>query len=296
MFQFLHIRTTNIHRQPERWPSQLVLDTWDPMWHQEPEMNINMCCKDLSWHEVTTSHMLLILLHRPLHFVFLPLVVSLSRARNVPLWFPWDSRIRSASLRPILPKYHLAEEKQSDSSVGPPSSPAARGHCSLCQFKVSATTANQRKWRVSAQWRLLRSRVIKTPYTVHWQQRQAVCMRWRKRNTNTLFSFASSFFHFAWSRCCDPSSAPLTGSLILSTTAETHCCLWHNATGLSVQSEQTGSNSGTGPEKRWNLDWLSEEEASMWIPSQQKGFVRRNWKKVSPVIVKHWKSKSENDT
>lgn len=52
--------------------------------------------------------------------VFVPLVVSLSRARNVPLWFPVDSRIRSASLRPILPKYHLPEEKESDSPVGPP--------------------------------------------------------------------------------------------------------------------------------------------------------------------------------
>ena len=41
----------------------------------------------------------------------LPLVVSLSRARNVPLWFPGTSRRRSASFRPIFPKYHLSERR-----------------------------------------------------------------------------------------------------------------------------------------------------------------------------------------
>lgn len=37
----------------------------------------------------------------------IPFVVSLSRMRKVPLQFPWHRSCRSASLRPILPKYHL---------------------------------------------------------------------------------------------------------------------------------------------------------------------------------------------
>lgn len=37
----------------------------------------------------------------------LPLVVSLSRTRKVPRWFPGISSSLSASLRPIFPKYHL---------------------------------------------------------------------------------------------------------------------------------------------------------------------------------------------
>lgn len=36
-----------------------------------------------------------------------PFVVSLSRMRKVPLELPWHRSCRSASLRPILPKYHL---------------------------------------------------------------------------------------------------------------------------------------------------------------------------------------------
>lgn len=37
----------------------------------------------------------------------LPLVVSLSRMRKVPLGFPKDNSCRSASFRPSFPKYHL---------------------------------------------------------------------------------------------------------------------------------------------------------------------------------------------
>lgn len=39
----------------------------------------------------------------------LPLVVSLSRIKKVPLGFPNDSSCLSASFRPSLPKYHLRE-------------------------------------------------------------------------------------------------------------------------------------------------------------------------------------------
>lgn len=86
----------------------------------------------------------------------------------------------------------------------------------------------------------------------------------KKKTPHQHFVFmCNSSFHFALSRCCDPTSAPETGSLILSTPAETCCCSWHSATGLSDQSEQTASKLGTGPEKRWNWDWLGGEEASM---------------------------------
>lgn len=39
----------------------------------------------------------------------IPLVVSLSRIRKVPLGFPNDNSCLSASFRPSLPKYHLKE-------------------------------------------------------------------------------------------------------------------------------------------------------------------------------------------
>lgn len=41
-----------------------------------------------------------------------PLVVSLSRTRNVPRLLPGMSSSRSASLRPTLPKYHLWREEE----------------------------------------------------------------------------------------------------------------------------------------------------------------------------------------
>lgn len=43
-----------------------------------------------------------------LQLVILPLVVSLSRIRKVPLGFPKDKSCRSASFRPSFPKYHLS--------------------------------------------------------------------------------------------------------------------------------------------------------------------------------------------
>lgn len=42
----------------------------------------------------------------------LPLVVSLSRIRKVPLGFPNDNSCLSASFRPSLPKYHLRERSE----------------------------------------------------------------------------------------------------------------------------------------------------------------------------------------
>lgn len=46
-----------------------------------------------------------------------PLVVSLSRTRNVPLRFSKLSRSLSESRRVILPKYHL-EEFEKETNVG----------------------------------------------------------------------------------------------------------------------------------------------------------------------------------
>ena len=54
-------------------------------------MNVNMFDDDDEFEEV-------------------PLVVSLSRMRKVPLGFPLDRSCLSASFRPSLPKYQLARE------------------------------------------------------------------------------------------------------------------------------------------------------------------------------------------
>lgn len=54
-----------------------------------------------------------------------PLVVSLSRMRKVPLELPWHSSCRSASLRPIFPKYHLPRRgaQRQEGTTEPPCQP-----------------------------------------------------------------------------------------------------------------------------------------------------------------------------
>lgn len=61
-----------------------------------------------------------------------PFVVSLSRMRKVPLQFPWHRSCRSASLRPILPKYHLPRgraQRREGTAEGHPQDPATTAPC-----------------------------------------------------------------------------------------------------------------------------------------------------------------------
>lgn len=54
----------------------------------------------------------------------LPLVVSLSRTKNVPRLFPGISSSLSASLRPTFPKYHLSREGHPHKDLPKRSDPA----------------------------------------------------------------------------------------------------------------------------------------------------------------------------
>lgn len=174
----------------------------------------------------------LIALHRQSRFILLPLVVSLSRARNVPLWFPWDSRIRSASLRPILPKYHLAEEKQSERSVGAPASPAGAAG-------AAGAAGTGSKMLPSA------------PVKCQWLQPHSVHVT-RRPNTNALSSFASSSSHFALSGCSQPTSVP-TNRQIDSFLPPQQRPAALTGTGVFDQTEQTGSKLITGLKKRVSM-------------------------------------------
>lgn len=83
-----------ISRHPIPWHKHMQNDTY---------LYLHTTGKSISHAQHNFSFIVRILLPS------LPLVVSLSRIKKVPLGFPNDSSCLSASFRPSLPKYHLRE-------------------------------------------------------------------------------------------------------------------------------------------------------------------------------------------